>query len=458
MNTEYKLAREQVLDSMLFELYIEPVLSDTMVFSVEINDSAMSSEFVHMKEPHNVFKKYDVLVDSANSVSLHTEGNIKVIQHIEVEDSPVQKEFLWKDNDMLLRSFKMVMSKTSDKTGTDSIVMIRIEDESMDSLLLSTFTEFITEKGYNFTSEWTDDSLVLHHNRFNSIDIPKDFRQTSTTLSVTGINPYLLRKILPQLFFILFLVGLTATAFRLTYRTMKKQTELNILRKDFISNMTHELKTPVATMKVALEALDIYKVGQDPEKAKEYMDIANGEINRLDNLIGRILDHVILEEDGSALKAQKIDLNVILSECIEMMRPGIAKKQATVIFQKTEEALVIQGDSWYIKSAIINIIDNSLKYGGAKPEIRIGLESVPGLIRIIIQDNGPGISEGNEEKIFDKFFRIPTGDQHNVKGHGLGLSLAALIMKMHEGSIIHQRPKEGGCRMILEFPHPKNED
>jgi len=456
---EYYAAREQAMDSVIFNVYIQPVLADSLVFSFGFNSEVDPFSKNRVKELHNKMEIYNgKVLDSTRRDTFFTQSNINIFQHIEVSDSAKPDKIFWNDEEMLLRSFKMVMSQTADNAATDSIIMIRIEDSQIDSLLYGTFTDFIAEKGYTFSSTMLPDSMLTAGQGKSTIVLKAEQGRKKYAIAVSGFQPFLLGRILPQVLFVIFLIGLTVTAFLLTFRTLKKQMELNLLRKDFISNMTHELKTPVATMKVALEALDTFGAGQDPKKTGEYMKIARGEIGRLESLIGRILDHVILEENHTALNMQQVDLKSIVEECLEIIRPAIDEKKAVVNFNKPGEAINIQGDPGYLQSAIINILDNSLKYAGDSPRIDISLSQLKDTVVLEITDNGPGIPEESRARVFEKFFRVSTGDTHNVKGHGLGLSLAALVMKMHGGNITHVTPETGGCRMIMEFPITPDEN
>lgn len=455
LKIEYNNARDEVLDSMLFTTYIRPILEDSLVLSIEIDNSCDSLTVIKNKTPAQL----DVRKLSSGAVtvdSIHSMGNAGIFKRIELDSLP--ERLTWNENNMLIRSFKMILSHASDSTGRDSLFLVDFSDEKVEELLHRNFTGNLTERGLNFTLRWPDDSSGENKIRHGGIIIGKGSSPAVYNVMVKRTNPFILKRILPQILFVIFLISLTTTAFTFTFRTMKKQYELNLIRKDFISNMTHELKTPVSTMKVAMEAIGLYDAKQDPGKAAEYMEMANGEINRLDQLIARILDHVHLEEDTKTLKLEKTDLAELAGECLRILSPRAEKENAVLEFNPAKEACIIKCDRWYIRSVIINIIDNSLKYSQAKPHITVTTGCRNDRVNLEVRDNGPGIPPEYSEKIFEKFFRVPKGNIHDVKGHGLGLSLAALVMKMHNAKITQRNLDGGGCSFLLEFKNAADED
>ncbi|MFZ5941123.1 MAG: sensor histidine kinase [Bacteroidota bacterium] len=449
LTVEYHSARDQVMDSILLSFYIKPALAESIshIYSgdgtgikasrIIVNASGMKQN----PQDSTFFKfKWDATpekplfeVSVPNGKSLPKEPKMKM-----------------KTNEMLIRSYQLIMSHSEEGEGGDSVSMVVVSNPEMQGLLEKTFTERLDSQSFPFHTEWQNDSAGEH--KHNRIMIPEEDSPGTIQVQVTGINPYLFKKIIPQLIFILFLIGFTSLAFWLAFRTMKKQLLLNLIRKDLISNMTHELKTPVATLKVALEALDHYEARQVPEKAEEYIRIAENEINRLDELIARMLDQVLLEESGAGTGRVRTDLSELVKECISVMAPRAEASGARIALEDNTTQPFVLAEPWYLQSAILNILDNSLKYAGENPEIILRLENrVNGGLCLCVEDNGPGIPKEYSEKIFEKFFRVPSGDVHNVKGHGLGLSLAAAVMKHHRGRIRQENLREGGCRIILEF-------
>jgi signal transduction histidine kinase len=261
----------------------------------------------------------------------------------------------------------------------------------------------------------------------------------------------ILKSILAQIMFALVLLISTGAAFFFTYRNLRKQEALNTLRNDFINNISHELKTPVSTVSVALEALKTFDRKNDPSKSDEYLDIAFSEMKRLDQLISQILNTSILEDNAGYLKPEEADLISLTKDVLNSMQVRFDQKKAKIEFIASADKIILKLDKLHIQGVLINILDNSLKYCRDNPEIRVTLEQGKSSEYLRISDNGPGIPKEYLSKVFDKFFRVPKGDIHNIKGYGLGLSFADLVMKNHSGSISVMNKKEGGCEFTLIF-------
>ncbi len=262
---------------------------------------------------------------------------------------------------------------------------------------------------------------------------------------------HIIKNILPQIIFIIVLLSLSAFALLFTFRSYIKQIKLNMLRSDFINNITHELKIPVATAKAALEALRSFGMQMNPEKLSEYLEMVSMEMNRLDNLTTRVLNHSKLEKHQHHIEQAETEMNSFILQIVQKMNT-LSFHNIQIDFEKTEESIHLAMDPVYVEGVIRNLIENSLKYGGDQVHIKLKLWQENKKVLVSVQDNGPGIPKEYLDKVFDKFFRIPTGDQHNVKGFGLGLSFASLVMQQHKGSICAENLKGGGCIFTLKFP------
>jgi two-component system phosphate regulon sensor histidine kinase PhoR len=215
--------------------------------------------------------------------------------------------------------------------------------------------------------------------------------------------------------------------------------------------MSHELKTPIATVKVALEALNNYNFIEDKKRSREYLGMATTEMDRLELLATRVLNTSLLESGKISLQRESYDLKKLVEEVLLAMQPRIDKQQATVSFHPTGNGFVIPIDRLHMQGVLVNLIDNSLKYGVAPVHIDIKLNEHNGAVQLALSDNGPGIPEEYREKVFEKFFRVPSGNRHDTKGYGLGLSYAAQVMRQHNGSINVNNALQGGCVFTLSF-------
>lgn len=271
---------------------------------------------------------------------------------------------------------------------------------------------------------------------------PRDF----FAAQLINYNGYLFQKIVPQFFFSLFLIIITALAFWLIYRNLRQQKKLTALKNDFISNITHELKTPIATVSVAIEALSNFNALQNPQLTKEYLDISKNELNRLTILVDKVLKMSIFEQKEPELQLEPVNVKDLVQQITASMRLQFEKYHAEVNIQSEGENFIIEGDRLHLTSVIYNLVDNALKYSPEDPKININVEQQNGHLNLLVQDNGIGIAPEYRNRIFEKFFRVPTGDVHNVKGYGLGLNYVASVVQKHGGKIgVESAPGQGSC-------------
>jgi two-component system phosphate regulon sensor histidine kinase PhoR len=267
-----------------------------------------------------------------------------------------------------------------------------------------------------------------------------------------NMTPFALKKIGSQIMVSLLLVGLTAFSFYLLLRTLVQQRKLTQIKNDFISNITHELKTPIATVSVAIEALRNFDALHDPEKTKEYLAISSNELQRLSFLVDKVLKLSMFEKHQVELKEEVIDLSVLVKEVVNSMKLQFEKYKAKVNVQMQGEHFEIAADRLHMTSVLFNLLDNALKYSRENPSIHIELKEEEDRIMLRVTDNGIGIPVEYHKKIFDKFFRVPAGDTHNVKGYGLGLSYVAYVIQRHLGSIEVESQTGIGSRFIIKLP------
>lgn len=267
--------------------------------------------------------------------------------------------------------------------------------------------------------------------------------------SLLDIRGVLLKEITPQIFFSLFLTGLTLLAFVVLFKNLRTQQRLMEQKNDFISNVTHELKTPVATVSVALEALKNFHGLDDPKRTREYLEIAQNELNRLTLMTDKILKSAAFENKGVVIQKESVDVNELIGQIVDSMKLVFEKNQAQVSFQPDGNNFLIDGSLTHLSNVIYNLLDNALKYSPNQPQLTITLKESKYEVLLSVQDNGIGISEEYKKKIFEKFFRVPTGDVHTVKGYGLGLSYVASVVHEHGGTIeVASEPGKGSTFTI----------
>lgn len=270
-------------------------------------------------------------------------------------------------------------------------------------------------------------------------------------LHIGSTMSYLIKRISMPILFSVFLLGVTLLSFILLYRSLLKQHKLAAIKNEFISNITHELKTPIATVGVAIEALKNFNAIHDPEKTKEYLDISSNELQRLSLLVDKVLKLSMLEKKEIDLKYESVDLRSVVDEVVTSMKLQLEKYHARVNIH-VEGNTVLAADRLHLLSVVFNLLDNSLKYSAGDPQIDFSLKGNDLQVELTVSDNGIGISPEYQNKVFEKFFRVPTGNMHNAKGYGLGLSYVAHIVEKHKGTVaVHSEPGRG-TRFIIKLP------
>jgi signal transduction histidine kinase len=265
-------------------------------------------------------------------------------------------------------------------------------------------------------------------------------------------NGFLIKKISLQILFSIFLVAFTSVTFIFLYRNIVTQRKLTEMKNDFISNITHELKTPLATVSVAVEALRNFGGIRDERRTKEYLDISAAELQRLSLLVDKVLKLSLFENRELELKKESFDLKQLTEEVLNTMKLQFDAHHARIELEIQGNYFMIDADRMHITSVIFNLLDNALKYSSGKPAIIIRLQHLAETIVLQVEDNGIGIPPDFKTKIFDKFFRVPTGNHHNIKGYGLGLSYVAHVIKTHGGTISVESEAGKGSLFTIKFP------
>ncbi len=242
-------------------------------------------------------------------------------------------------------------------------------------------------------------------------------------------------------------------AFYYTIGTISKQKKLSVIKNDFISNMTHEFKTPISTISLAAEMLNDDSVAKTPEKQQRFVKMIRDENKRLSILVESILQTSILDKGEFKLKRSDNDVHEIINQAIQNTQLLVDQRGGTITKQLEASNSVINADKLHLTNIIFNLIDNAVKYTKDSPNILISTKDTLNGIEICIKDNGIGISKDNLRKIFDKFYRVPTGNVHNVKGFGLGLSYVQAVVEKHNGTIHVESELGKGSTFKILMPY-----
>jgi len=239
-----------------------------------------------------------------------------------------------------------------------------------------------------------------------------------------------------------------------------RQKKVSEITNDFISNMTHELKTPISTVSLACEALLDPEIRALPNQSVRYLGVIRDENSRLAQQVEKVLQIARLEKGNFKLRISSIQLHQLIREVYKNISIQVENKDGAVSMDFKASQDLIQADEVHLSNIIYNLLDNAIKYSPEQPQISIRTQDVHEGIRISIADNGQGIPKEILPKIFDKFYRVPTGNVHNVKGFGLGLSYVKKMVEAHHGDIdVKSELGKGSVFTIyLPYKHEQNKD
>ncbi|MFY7899446.1 MAG: sensor histidine kinase [Chitinophagaceae bacterium] len=272
------------------------------------------------------------------------------------------------------------------------------------------------------------------------------------TAQFSKVPLFILKKMQLQIAGSLLLLGIVVFAFIVMYNSLNEQRKLAIIKNEFISNITHELKTPIATVNVAIEALRSFNAINNPEKTREYLNISAAELQRLGLLVDNVLKLSMFENKAIVLNKEWVAIEPLIQDVLNSLQLQFEKKKATIVFNPTTDIHSIWADKLHITSVLFNLLDNALKYSTKQINIQIAVWHESNWVNIAVSDNGMGIPTSYQQKIFDKFFRVPTNDRHNIKGYGLGLSYVAHIVNMHNGTITVASEEGKGSTFTVTLP------
>lgn len=241
------------------------------------------------------------------------------------------------------------------------------------------------------------------------------------------------------------------------FRNIKRELELAQIKSDFVSNVSHEIRTPLSLISMFAETLLMDRVRSEDRK-KEYYKIISQETSRLTAMVNKILNFSKMEAGKRTYRLQIIDLDEVVREVVEAYEYHVTQQGFSYHFERYEHKLLISGDADAITEALINLLDNAVKYSQEEKSILVRTGHTEGYHFVEIVDKGSGISDVNQKAIFEKFFRVPQGDVHNTKGTGLGLSLVKHIMDAHRGKIELDSSLGSGSVFRLCFPAYQHEE
>ena len=278
-----------------------------------------------------------------------------------------------------------------------------------------------------------------------------DLSNYSLKVAFPGRTPFLLGSLVSVIITSIIFTSIIIIAYVTTILLLLRQRQISQIKTDFINNMTHEFKTPIATINLALSAIKNPKTIVNKEKVKKYLQMIYDENNRMHDQVENVLMISHLERNQLNIEKTKQDINEIIDLAISHVSLIVENNNGNIITEKDADNSMVIGNETHLINVMVNILDNAIKYNDNSPEIFIKTLNIGSRVLIEIKDNGIGMSKAVQSKIFEKFYRKQTGDLHDVKGHGLGLAYVKKIIAFHNGNITVESAVGKGSKFTIQL-------
>ncbi len=345
--------------------------------------------------------------------------------------------------------------------------LMRLDANEMDTLLKSALLDFgAISAGYHFGvfDEASDTRLMpdrsepiadaLKEKGYRIRLLGSDYGTPVTFLYIwfPDQEKYLVGTLRPLLISSGLFILTIILAFSFTISTILRQKKISEIKNDFINNMTHELKTPISTISLACEALRDPVMAKSADRVGKFVTMINDENKRLGALVENVLRSAVLDRSKLELAADEIEIHEVIATAIKNIALQAEQKGGEVSQELAAKEHIVLGDRIHLANVVYNLIDNAIKYSSGAPKIGVRTHSDPEAVYVEVSDTGIGIRKEDQKRIFDKLYRVPTGNIHNAKGFGLGLSYVSAIVQKHNGTVSVQSELGKGSIFTIQLP------
>ena len=404
-------------DENLSKEKIDSMMISAKDFVIEFNSNLDS---LNNKKKDSV-EVLNQITDKKKGFNLNSDGANKVTKYFRGKKAA--------DSLKLIKNLKPIFISFLDQSveyeKIDSLIEIQLQKKGIE--LTTSFHHLKNDTLFHQTK----DSLLATEKKY--LRSKSTFVKDNEAFKLVYNNPSIaaLKRSSFGIFLSLLLSLAVISSLFYLLKIINQQKELAAIKNDLISNITHEFKTPIATISAAIEAIKNFNVLEDPEKTSKYLSMSSIQINKLHQMVEKLLETAMLDSEQLVLKKETVDIVDIAEKVISKHQILAHKKELS--FSTTLQSYYANIDVFHFENVISNLIDNAVKYGGN--QIEMNISSVLNTIEITVIDDGNGIEKNQKEKIFDKFYRVPKGNTHDVKGFGIGLYYCKKIIEKHEGVI-----------------------
>ncbi len=395
-------------------------------------------------------------------------SNINNIQFAYPKDAP--------ETETLNSNLKEILEKISNKSnmmmGLLEEMMLpkigltnRFDPDQLDSLLHTELKKKSIDIPYDYaiinprsgrlieiSKDYSNERLLQSHFKTNLF--PNDVTNEPNLLVIDfpSQEKYLMSKIWFPLSSSALLILIILICFGYAVFTIVRQKKISVMKTDFMNNMTHEFKTPISTIGLAIEALLDPTIPQKTSMKMKYLGIIADENKRLESQVADVLQMAQLDKNELKLNLVTVDLHAIIQQAVDKISIQMERKLGHLKLALNASQFKLKGDEAYLLGVLLNLLDNALKYSNDAPNIMIRTQNIRGQLICSIKDHGMGMSKEAQRNIFQKFYRVASGNVHNIKGFGLGLAYVKEIITLHHGSIEVESELKKGTNFIVKFP------
>ncbi len=420
LKQKYKVPKEVLKNDTLNELSREYAQKDVMISTQIINEKQRSIQYKTVEHESGFKELTDVERDNLKDLFIEKLKHGKITSYVGADELKfkIMNEL---QNQGIFIDFEFGIYKDKDTTSVHSD---HFDPHFKEAYSTPLFKDKKGEPIYNL-----------------SIYFPK-----KKSFLLTNIK----KNLILSLIFILFITGV----FGMSLYQLNKQKKIDSIKSDFINNMTHEFKTPIATINLALDAILNPKVLSEPDRVKNYVEMIRQENARMNHQVENVLRVAKLDKKEK-LEMECINMHEIIEDAISHVLLKIEQHNGKIEKSLLAREIFIKGNAFHTTNLIVNLLDNAIKYSKENPHIIISTYNNSKFLFIHVKDNGIGISKKAQKHIFDKFYREQSGDIHDTKGHGLGLAYVKRIVSLQQGDIHVVSEKNKGSTFIITFPTSK---
>lgn len=450
----YEAGRQQLLRDVQTSLnesvdqyYVDRAEENLIGFSIDETGTTSSNSSIDSITKALEFTENGFFLDSAaansmKSISIFKGSDVKNIDKLDRKlliDSTERRDaikFFMGDTDVRKNNLAKLTTKIIFSMSTDSLNLSK-----MDSLIGENLKQKSIPIDYALTYKdasnkvfTTNESIIPQASLKLSSSSDYLHKNTSLELSFTNETKTILQRNFLGILLSFLLIGAVIASLLYLLKIIQEQKQLAEIKNDFISNITHEFKTPIATIGVAMESIQFFNDANDVEKTKKYVDMSSQQVAKLNTMVEKLLETATLDSEALMLNKQEANMAQLLEHISQSHQATLNGK--TLSLDIANNNIEISVDLFHLENALDNIIDNAIKYGG--DHIKIRLHKASSGIHIDITDGGNDLTKTQSQQIFEKFYRVPKGNTHDVKGFGIGLYYTKTIIEKHGGTITVQ--------------------